>query len=358
MNSRNHSLDILRGLAILLVINCHAASTLEPSRVMHCFQLGGKGVDLFFVLSGWLLGNQLLLELTKSGTIDIKRFWYRRWLRTLPAYYAVLAFTFLWQIAAKSNWALCWSYLAFGQNYSTELPYFSVSWSLCVEEHFYLVIAPLLLVFFRVRLMLCLLPVILLTPACCRYLGWYHSLHETHVRYDFCAVGVLLAYARVACPRLWHYLCRTAPILAVLGVAVAGYNVVCRLNPDWQKGDVNLVVWLFVFGAFVLLANSGEYWKRKLRVPGFRYLADRSYALYLLHPEALAVARLFLKDIPVVLYFVLTWMLCLVLAEILYRSIELPFMQAREWFPSTWSKKPVPPLVSLQPQTSSTTLAT
>src|SRR5262245_7175385 len=130
---RNGSLDLLRSLAIILVVNCHCVGAHGDAAALHVLQLGGKAVDLFFVLSGWLLGYQLLSEFRDTGTIDVRRFWLRRWLRTLPAYYAVLLLTFLWQIAARHNYELCWSYLLFGQTYLTDMPYFGVSWSLCVE---------------------------------------------------------------------------------------------------------------------------------------------------------------------------------------------------------------------------------
>ena len=85
MSNRNHSLDILRSLASVLVVNCHLASTLGGDGTLSALQLGGRGVDLFFVLSGWLLGHQLLAELRKTGKVEVGRFWRRRWLRTLPA---------------------------------------------------------------------------------------------------------------------------------------------------------------------------------------------------------------------------------------------------------------------------------
>jgi peptidoglycan/LPS O-acetylase OafA/YrhL len=56
-------------------------------------QFGGTGVDLFFLLSGWLIGSQLFTEKQKSSTIDVKRFWIRRWMRTMPAYFVVLLAT-------------------------------------------------------------------------------------------------------------------------------------------------------------------------------------------------------------------------------------------------------------------------
>jgi peptidoglycan/LPS O-acetylase OafA/YrhL len=265
----------------------------------------------------------------------VRRFWLRRWLRTLPAYYAVLLFTWALQVAARNNTDLCWSYLIFGQTYATDMPYFGVSWSLCVEEYFYLLVAPLPLLVSR-RSWWWLVPV-LLVPALCRSLGWYETLTQFHVRYDQCALGVLLAYVAVFAPALWRHACRWAVVLALLGLAVAAVPVLGRLEPAWNLPDYDPLVWAAIAGSLVLLANSGPFWQR-LRVPGAFYLANRAYAVYLLHGEALALLKR-TTGLPFFLYLALTWVISLLLAELLYRLIERPIMQVREWFVSSCSRE-------------------
>jgi peptidoglycan/LPS O-acetylase OafA/YrhL len=341
---RYPGLDLLRALAIVLVVNCHAATAFGSRPEYRALQLGGKGVDLFFVLSGWLLGRQLMRELRDTNTIDLRRFWYRRWLRTLPAYYAVLAFTFAWQLA-RGNYDLRWSYLFFGQTYLTDLPYFGVSWSLCVEEHFYLAVAPVLLLFWRVRAALVLLPLLLVLPFVCRSAGWL--VHpdgggiETHARYDPCAVGVLLAAIDVARPRLWAVLRSLAPFLALAGLVAAGRDVACRLNPQWGLGDQGITAWALIFGSWVLLAAARPGWAVG-RLPGVRYVAERSYAVYLLHPEAFALLKK-LDGLPFVAFLALTWAVSLLLAEVLYRLVERPGMRLRERFGASRTREPAPP---------------
>jgi peptidoglycan/LPS O-acetylase OafA/YrhL len=341
MANRNTGLDVLRCLAVIVVVNAHTASTLGPGRYLHAMQLGGVGVDLFFVLSGWLLGQQLLRELRTTGRVEVRRFWYRRWMRTLPAYFAVLALTFLWHVWTKHDSRLPWSYFFFGQNYLTNLSCFSVSWSLCVEEHFYLAVAPVLFALFRFRHARYVLPAFLLLPAVCRYMGWYHSLYQTHVRYDECAAGVLLASCKEFRPQAWRILSRFAPVLALAGAGAACYNVVKRVNPSWGGADLPTTLWCLIFAAFVLFANVGSTWLRggAAFVP-VRYLAERSYAVYLLHPDALAIMKHW-AAIPPVLYFSLAWVLSLAFAEVLYRAVERPFMRAREWFSSTAGRREV-----------------
>ncbi len=335
MERRNVSLDTLRSAAIVLVVNCHIVARFADGR-LPAVRLGGKGVDLFFVLSGWLLGHYLLAEVRRTGTVDVRRFWLRRWLRTLPAYYVVLAYTMAWMLFRHGPGSLRWEYLVFAQNYMPELPYFHVSWSLCVEEHFYLVVAPLLLFFAAVPRARFLAVPLLLAPAVCRWTGWYGSDGQTHVRYDQCAAGVVLAAAAVFRPVLWRWLCRAAPLLALVGLAAALENVYARTWSGWP--DLGTGAWTLIFASFVLLANSSDFWRWRARVPGCRYVAERSYSLYLIHVEALAIVS-WMKVESLPLAFVLTWGIGLLLAELLYRTVERPLMQARERFAASRSPK-------------------
>ncbi len=333
---RYAGLDLLRTLAIVMVVHCHATSFFfgDSAGAYRVLQLGGKGVDLFFVLSGWLLGRQLMQELRDSGRIELRRFWYRRWLRTLPAYYSVLILTLAWQWA-RGNRSLEWSYFFFGQTYLTDMPYFGISWSLCVEEHFYLMIAPLLWLLWSRRTALILVPVLLSIPLICRTYGWYHHFEETHIRYDPCAMGVMLAAINVGAPQFWERLKCWAPWLAMAGLCAAMRDVICRLNPDWGYGDQGIAAWAFIFGSWVLLAAAKPNWH--MPMPGVRYIAERSYAIYLLHIEALSILKK-VEGLPFWAFVLLTWAITIPLAEILFRVVERPGMRLRERFSASRSK--------------------
>ncbi len=321
-------MDWLRALAIVMVINCHWASTFAPSGNLAVIQLGGRGVDLFFLLSGWLLGQQLLKELRDTGSIDIRRFWIRRWLRTLPAYYAVLLYTYAWQMFARGNYQLDPSFLYFGQTYLSDMPYFTISWSLCVEEHFYLAVAPLLLLFFRSRPARLLIPVLLLIPTVCRAMGWYDDPDQTHVRWDQCAFGVVLAYVNVFAPAIWLRLVQVRYLLLAVVLGLVSWNVLVRLNRSWEFSDLNTMTWTLIFMVFVFVANSTTYWQSGTYWEPTRYLADRAYALYLLHGDGLMVVKK-LGPMPLVLSLVLSWLVACCLAEVLYRWVEAPCMRLR-----------------------------
>jgi peptidoglycan/LPS O-acetylase OafA/YrhL len=322
----------LRSLAIVLVVTAHTVLAYGAPPALAPLQLGGTGVDLFFVLSGWLLGRQLMLELRKTGTIELRRFWSRRWMRTLPAYYAVLAATLLQALVLRRPSDLNWAYLVFGQNYVPHITAFYVSWSLCVEEHFYLLVGPVSLLVKRAgRWNFVVLGAILATPSICRISGLYVTGNETHVRWDECSVGVALAAVSVFYPEAWSRLCRVAPWLACAGLALYVSNFWLRWHPEYGITSYDAGLYALIFGSWVLLANASPAWQQRLYVPGAGYLATRAYSVYLLHPDALALLkRANIQSFPVLV--LATWILTLCGAELLYRIIELPIMRARERF--------------------------
>ena len=130
-------LDVLRGIAILLVLLAHQPIP-KASQLAH---FGLTGVDLFFVLSGYLIGGILLAERYSRGRVGVKRFYFRRAVRIWPPYYACLALTLAVAAAAGLPARLALPYIAHVQNYYETLPGLAQHfWSLAVEEHFYLLL--------------------------------------------------------------------------------------------------------------------------------------------------------------------------------------------------------------------------
>lgn len=143
-------------------------------------------------------------------------------------------------------------------------------------------------------------------------------------------------------PRVWAALRRLAPLLALAGLIAAGRDAACRLNPQWGLGDQGILAWALIFGSWVLLAAARPDWAAG-RLPGVRYVAERSYAVYLLHPEAFALLgalrrKVGFEPVPFGLYLVAVWVVSLALAEVLYRVVERPGMRLRERFGASRSR--------------------
>ena len=163
-SKRIFSLDIIRGVAILLVLFYHNPTypdyrPLIYWPITYMNKVGWMGVDLFFVLSGYLVGGLIIREIKKSGTLRVKRFIIRRGFKIWPVYYfSILAFLFVRPFSEKDlganyleRWmSLFWEHLPnflHVQNYFSSTQRMGWLWSLGVEEHFYLA-APFFLLFF------------------------------------------------------------------------------------------------------------------------------------------------------------------------------------------------------------------
>ncbi|WP_298760117.1 acyltransferase [uncultured Psychroserpens sp.] len=148
---RIFGLDIMRAIAILLVVCSHSAWIFPQTKNVFTDLMsvaGLVGVEVFFVLSGFLIGRLIYKLFTSPsfGFRDVTYFWIRRWFRTLPNYYLILLFNVLLAIylgtVLPEN---LWQYVFFIQNFAWEMPlFFGESWSLPIEEFAY-ILGPLLL---------------------------------------------------------------------------------------------------------------------------------------------------------------------------------------------------------------------
>jgi peptidoglycan/LPS O-acetylase OafA/YrhL len=141
--NRFAGLDHLRALAIILVFIYHSGFIGgRPASLDGIVAFGWTGVDLFFVLSGYLIGGQLLARIARHQSISYGEFYIKRSMRILPAYLVVLALYFLIPaFRERSELPPLWRFLTFTQNYGLDLTRegaFSHAWSLCIEEQFYL----------------------------------------------------------------------------------------------------------------------------------------------------------------------------------------------------------------------------
>lgn len=197
MNRRNQSLDVLRGIAVLMVLLCHYNS--------EWFGFFGCGVDLFFVLSGFLVSGLLFDEYLRTGSIMPWRFWVRRGFKIYPSFYALIIITAAVYFAlVRSLPPGFWGEVSFLQNYVSNI--WDYSWSLAVEEHFYLLLPLMLLVCrksFSRHNPFWVIPIIsaslsgvclLLRIQHAHAAQWAEQMGMTHLRIDELFSGVTIGY--------------------------------------------------------------------------------------------------------------------------------------------------------------------
>ena len=298
---RRLDLDVVRGLAIVLALGWHFSREQSGNAVLdaltwpgHTF--GWAGVDLFFVLSGFLLGRLVLTEQARTGHFDGRRFTARRLLKLWPVLYVFLA---VQAVAGPEPWtSYLWQNALHVQNYAgTSLTHL---WSLAVEEHFYLGLAVLLPFFARrrgsPRLLATILVGILVAALLLRIWGVTEGLSDvrlqwrTHFRIDSIAAGVLLALVSVHWPEQFERLRRCRWLL--LGVLAAGTVHLVTVGKVGAVGSTIGFTVAYLTGAALLLLIYGAAWVRRARwlTAPTAMLGRYSYGIYIWHIFAAAVA--------------------------------------------------------------------
>jgi peptidoglycan/LPS O-acetylase OafA/YrhL len=322
--SRLFSLDVLRGLAISLVLLRHfPPSDIDPGgsleSVVHAIaDIGGIGVDLFFVLSGFLISGLIFKEYDRSGVFDAGRFWIRRGYKIWPCYFAAYGGMTLarlaWEtirgdyarVAQLTSGAACNS--VFLQNY-LHCARWSHSWSLAVEEHFYSVFA---IVAGAVcwlsgrrkldgaRTFRFLVPTFVGVALFALYLRWQQCFpayidngeaahSQSHLRMDSLLFGVFLSYMlRYRVASIPNTLARWPAVMLALVLAFTWPTLWRTGHNPWYE-SIGLTLMYLSFGVAVLAAAVNPQFGFDAPRPLnrlFRFLAwlgVYSYTVYLAH---------------------------------------------------------------------------
>ncbi|WMW79243.1 acyltransferase [Undibacterium cyanobacteriorum] len=361
---RHHGLDSLRAVAILLVMMYHYMVFVSNQASFGLLsEIGWMGVDLFFVLSGYLIGDQIFSEMAARGRLRIARFYGRRALRTLPNYWFVLAIYFLFPQQAGGNQVTpLWQFLSFTQNlHLVPGSAFSHAWSLCVEEQFYFVlplIAVLCLGFCRsVKAMWWVIGVTMISCAIARCwmlqkVGADGGLYRTYVYYpswgrmDELMPGVAIALIKNFHHERWNAFMQKAQTHLIKGGALLVFSVVLfqEFSYDnevgflWFATTFGYSILSVAFAYLVLSALSPHSYLSRWRIPGAETLALCSYALYLIHKPLMNALVTPLQKwqwemdqaVVIALMFVASGLS----AFLMFRYLESPFMRLRSrWFP-------------------------
>lgn len=340
------SLDGLRGLAVAGVVWHHTHRGFEglPGSLR-----GYLGVDLFFVLSGFLITTLLLREADATGRISLRRFYARRALRIFPLYYGVLlALSLLFLLRPGLGMASTFfedlPYLAtYSSNWIHSKTFLVIAWSLAAEEQFYLA-WPLLLrtlgsgAYWVVGAMIVLglaATIGALDPLLADLFGpGFRGLEMVQATFNPLLFGVLSA-ALLHTPRGFEKAsrllggCYAAPI--ALGLVVLCANAPTPEPLGWPRPLVQLALSLLVIACVVREDNGLS---KLLRWRPLARLGVISYGVYLLHMFALQATRGLLEGTPRVEgdLFLLTLAVSWVLAELSFRFWEGPFLRHQERF--------------------------
>jgi peptidoglycan/LPS O-acetylase OafA/YrhL len=261
-------LDGWRGVSIISVLACHLlplgpkAWNLNPTA-------GPFGMAIFFTLSGFLITTNLL------HNPSVKSFFIRRACRILPlAYLFVLVTVLIWQ---RKGWNYALAYGTFSINYLTQYVTTVTSplWSLCVEVHFYIAVG--LLVALAGKRGLLLLPIAALIVTGLRIWTGTSIANVTHLRVDEILAGATVALIH-ANPAMAGFRARFARVPAIVLLAVF---VIC-CHP--ATGPLN---YLRPYAAAMLVAGTlwqGSWLATLMRSRVLKYVAEVSFALYVIHP--------------------------------------------------------------------------
>jgi peptidoglycan/LPS O-acetylase OafA/YrhL len=338
---REIELDFLRGIAILLVLDYHDSPyglLNYPLRLLHMQHFGAVGVDIFFVLSGFLVGGLLVKEWRVKGRIDSKSFLVRRSLKIWPQYYVFL----LLVIASghRSVHAL-WGNLLNIQNYAGGIAH---TWSLAVEEHAYLLILLILAMAARwkarMRSVFLFLGVLSIGIELLRlYLAsrFIPVFYPTHTRVDAIFYGVMLAILYHYAPETFHRMQRWTWLWVGM---LAAFLLYVRFHPGaWWDPAISIDMADFMGIALLMLVyKHQEGRKRNWLYRAVAWIGLYSYGIYLWHVSVAAPAEAVAAHLPA--WLMPEWRsvapaaLGILAGVVTTKLVELPMLRLRErWFP-------------------------
>jgi peptidoglycan/LPS O-acetylase OafA/YrhL len=355
-----YGLDHLRALAIVLVALYHYRISIfgHPEWLEGFAKFGWTGVDLFFVLSGFLISSQLFSQIRQGKKISFREFFFKRFLRIMPAFWVVVAIYFCFPaFHERENLPPLWKFLTFTQNFRLDIKdygTFSHCWSLCVEEHFYLFL-PLILIGLQVTgflkraywllIALCLSG-LLIRNYCWNnfylpnidsgnsWLFWYGDIYyPTYNRLDGLLAGVSIAGLYQFMPNIWIKVSRFGNLFILFSLVVlTSAYFLCYEEHSYAASVFGFPLVAIGYGLLVISAISPTSFLYKMNSRITAFIATLSYAIYLTHKGVIHLAQGLLADkidLNSNLMLFLCIVCCVFVALLLNRVIEKPFMKLR-----------------------------
>ncbi|WP_017260232.1 acyltransferase family protein [Pedobacter arcticus] len=327
------NLDLLRALAILMVLAFHLTQMFFGHVIADgaLFNLGKYGVNVFFVLSGYLVGSIYY----KRDIVSNTTFWFRRFIRTYPPYLVMFFVSWLGvYLTRKEPFNI--NYIFMTQNFLEEIPFYLVSWSLCVEEHFYIIFT--LGVFFirnrqhqlKLWYLLAILPLLLrlfLSNPNSPTFGI--STVASYLQFDSIIFGVIASYYvhkkgfRLIVRR--YFVLIPMLTLLILGYVLVKFDglLVFSFGMTILNANILLILLCLLFQESYTISNN-SFIKLNSKI---------SYSIYLVHPLSIHLTILLMSKLNsnnILLTLFLGLILVYVPAGILYFLVERPTQYIKE----------------------------
>jgi peptidoglycan/LPS O-acetylase OafA/YrhL len=360
VHEKLYGLDHLRAFAIILVFFFHyyIISDGKPEWLPDVASFGWTGVDLFFVLSGFLISSQLFLQIKKGQLISFKVFFIKRFFRIVPAYLVTVGIYFcIPYFREKEALPSIWRFLTFTQNFDLNLKdygTFSHCWSLCVEEHFYLFL-PIILIFLQTSKLFSksywLLIGLFLFGFAIRFYSfnqlyvpkigeenswmyWYKFIYyPTYNRLDGLLVGVSIAGIYQFSPNLWAKLSKYGNQFLVLSLCIlTGAYFLCEDLLTFKVSVFGFPLIALGFGFMVVGSISPTSFLYKMNSKITTFIANLSFSIYLTHKGIIMTIHKLLKDLEIEnnVMLLICMITCVLGAYVLHVTIEKPFMKIRD----------------------------
>jgi len=360
--TRLNGLDTLRAAAIVLVLAYHYMVVVSGKNTFGFMtEIGWTGVDLFFVLSGYLIGNQIFSQIVQGRNFSLMTFYAKRLLRTLPNYYLVLAMYFIFPLALGERvTAPLWQFLTFTQNLGLRPGQtFSHSWSLCIEEQFYLILPAIVMVIARLKgarqVGWIAIGTAIVAGMLVRSTAWFlngrsaintydyyeHIYYSSFARFDELLPGVAIAMLKNFHSEKFSKITKSGNMLFFIGLSMVGvmfYLFSNYLNTDEYGCSLLIATFGYPllaigFGTLTLSALSENSLLHRIRVPGATSIALWSYAIYLTHKPIFKLLVLPIAKIGIdknsFLGISIIMTVGLFGGWLLFRLVETPFMALR-----------------------------
>jgi len=348
-------LDLLRSLAIIFVIISHSKVFFTPYYpILNDLSLFGYyGVEMFFVLSGFLIGGILIQNLEKN--ISIKTFLLKRWFRTMPNYYLFLLLNFLVYTYFFHYPTGGFNYIIFGQNFSSslELYFFPESWSLTVEEWFYIFISILLysMTYFfknlKKSILLLILFIILSNTLFRAYtvyitnLSWDSDVRKVVIfRFDSLLYGVFAAYLYYFYREVW-FRYKYLSLSIALFLTLLNIYFFISFYPETINNSYFMKTYYFTITSlsimFFLPYLTTLCWSNTYPIftKIVTFISLISYSLYLSHflLKDIFFKLVHINQIQIAILTWFTWIISsIIISSIIYKYYEKPLTNSRNKF--------------------------